>query len=98
MDNCTELELKFNMVVKEMDKYKNRVDDLKSDNDTLLDVYGLFKQVVNGDCNIDEPSVFDLRAHAKYHAWNKFKGKSKEYSMKLYVIKVNKIFEKIKND
>ena len=91
MQNLEELESKFNTAVELMAGYKDRIEDLKADNDTLLDIYGLFKQVTCGDCNIKQPFIFNLRDTAKYNAWDSFKGKSKDYSMKLYVKRVNKL-------
>lgn len=85
---------KFDNAVMLMDKYKNRTEDLNSDNDTLLDVYGLFKQATCGNCNISQPPIYDFKNTAKYNVWLKFKDENKEYVMKLYTLKVNKILEK----
>ena len=91
MQNLEDLEIKFNEAVKSIDKYKNREEDLKLDNDALLDLYALFKQATCGDCNTSPPFIFSLRETAKYNAWNSLKGKTRDYAMKLYIKKVNKI-------
>ena len=42
----------------------------KPSNDTLLQLYSLYKQASEGDVNIDAPSnPFDFVAKAKYEAW-----------------------------
>lgn len=58
----------------------------KPDNETLLKLYGLYKQATMGD-NIEAgPSnVFDFVAKFKHEAWAKLKGTSKEAAMQLYV-------------
>lgn len=62
-----------------------------------LSVYGLFKQVTVGDCNIDKPkNVLDLKGKAKWEAWNSLKGKSKEDAMSEYVAKVEELQNKYK--
>ena len=64
----------------------------KPSNDTLLQLYSLYKQATEGDVNTDPPSnLFDFVAKAKYEAWNALKGKSKEQAMTDYVALVNKL-------
>ncbi len=67
---------------------------LKLDNDTMLSLYGYFKQATVGDCNIEQPGFFDPKGRAKYDAWIQNKGMSKEHAMKRYVKKVEKLIEK----
>ena len=67
--------------------------DFISTNYTLLDLtnsdrdklYGLAKQVVNGDCNIPPPNFFNVLAIKKYNIWKKYRGVSKEYAMIEYI-------------
>ncbi len=68
--------------------------DLKLDNDTMLSLYGYFKQATVGDCNIDQPGFFDLKGKAKWDAWTQNKGMSKEHAMKRYIKKVEKLLGK----
>jgi len=64
----------------------------KPSNDTLLQLYSLYKQGSEGDVNIDPPSnPFDFVAKAKYEAWSGLKGKPKEDAMKEYVDLVMKL-------
>lgn len=64
----------------------------KPSNDTLLQLYSLYKQATEGDINIDPPSnPFDFVAKAKYEAWEKLKGKSKEDAMQDYIHLVQKL-------
>ena len=64
----------------------------KPDNDILLQLYSLYKQSTDGDISIDPPSnPFDFVAKAKYDAWVRLKGKSKEESMNEYIGLVKKL-------
>lgn len=61
-------------------------------NETLLQLYGLYKQATEGDVNVDPPSnPFDFVSRAKYDAWSNLKGQSRETAMKEYVVLVNKL-------
>lgn len=61
-------------------------------NDTLLQLYSLYKQGSEGDINIDAPSnPFDFVAKAKYEAWDALKGKSKEAAMQEYIELIAKL-------
>ena len=61
-------------------------------NDTLLQLYSLYKQATEGDVNTDPPSnPFDFVNKAKYEAWAGLKGKTKETAMKEYTELVNKL-------
>lgn len=64
----------------------------KPDNDTLLQLYSLYKQGSIGDINIDPPvNAFDFVARAKYEAWMVLKGKSTADAMNEYVELVRKL-------
>ncbi|MEO7984306.1 MAG: acyl-CoA-binding protein [Bacteroidota bacterium] len=64
----------------------------KPDNETLLQLYSLYKQGSIGDLNTDPPSnPFDFVAKAKYEAWAGLKGKSMTDAMKSYVELVTKL-------
>ena len=61
-------------------------------NDTLLQLYSLYKQSIEGDVNVDPPSnPFDFVSRAKYEAWAALKGKTKNAAMQEYVDLVNKL-------
>lgn len=58
----------------------------KPGNDILLQLYSLFKQATDGDINIEPPTnMFDFVNKAKYDAWNKLKGTSKEQAQQAYI-------------
>ena len=57
----------------------------RPDNDTLLRMYGLYKQGSEGDVSGPPPGRFDFVASAKYQAWQKLEGTSPESAMKKYV-------------
>jgi acyl-CoA-binding protein len=57
----------------------------RPDNDTLLRMYGLYKQGSEGDVSGPTPGMFDFVASAKYQAWQKLEGTSRESAMKKYV-------------
>ena len=64
----------------------------KPSNDTLLQLYSLYKQATEGDINIDPPAnPFDFVAKAKFENWKKLKGKSKTEAMNEYVELVRKL-------
>jgi len=64
----------------------------KPSNDTLLQLYSLYKQASEGDVNIDAPSnPFDFVAKAKYEAWEALKGKTKDDAMQEYIELVSKL-------
>ena len=58
----------------------------RPDNNTLLELYSLYKQATDGDAPADGPSnPFDFVAKAKYNAWEKLKGTSSDDAMARYV-------------
>ena len=46
----------------------------RPENETLLQLYALYKQGSSGDVSGDKPGIFDFIAGAKYEAWDKLKG------------------------
>lgn len=61
------------------------------DNDTMLNLYGLYKQALEGDCNTSQPSFFDPKGRAKWNAWNENKGMDSTTAMRRYTRKVKSI-------
>lgn len=57
----------------------------KPDNETLLKLYSLYKQGSLGDVTGDRPGGFDFVGAAKYDAWAKLKGLSKDQAMQQYI-------------
>jgi acyl-CoA-binding protein len=61
-------------------------------NETLLQLYSLYKQATEGNVNTDPPSnPFDFVNKAKYDAWSALKGKSKEAAMQEYTDLISKL-------
>ncbi len=64
----------------------------KPSNETLLQLYSLYKQSTEGDNTAEPPSnPFDFVAKAKHEAWLDIKGKTKEAAMQEYINLVNKL-------
>lgn len=59
-------------------------------NDVLLDLYALYKQATSGDVSGSRPGMMDLKGRAKYDAWAKRKGLSKDAAMEQYIALVGK--------
>lgn len=60
-------------------------------NDVLLDLYGLYKQATEGDVAGDRPGGFDFRGAAKYDAWARRRGMSRDQAMDAYVELVDRL-------
>jgi acyl-CoA-binding protein len=59
--------------------------DERPDNQTLLQLYALFKQATEGDASGERPGMMDFINRAKFDAWEKHKGMSAEAAMQGYV-------------
>jgi len=59
--------------------------------DHLLELYALYKQGTVGDIDDKRPGMLDVKGRAKYDAWAKKKGSSKEQAMESYVVLVDKL-------
>ncbi|TPX36257.1 hypothetical protein SmJEL517_g01461 [Synchytrium microbalum] len=66
----------------------------KPNNDELLELYGLFKQSIFGDNETAKPGMFDLQGKAKWDAYTKCKGMSKEAAQAQYIVVVTKLRSK----
>lgn len=64
----------------------------KPSNETLLQLYSLYKQSTEGDVNGEAPTnPFDFVNKAKYEAWSALKGKTSEEAMQEYIDLVEKL-------
>ncbi len=63
----------------------------RPDNDTLLQLYALYKQGSQGDVKGEKPGFFDFVGVAKYEAWEKLQGTSQEEARKRYVEQVRQL-------
>jgi acyl-CoA-binding protein len=60
-------------------------------NDDLLELYALYKQATVGDVSGSRPGMLDLKGRAKFDAWTKKKGTSKNDAMTRYVELVDRL-------
>ncbi len=63
----------------------------RPDNATLLKLYSYYKQATEGDVAGERPGGFDFVGGAKYDAWSKLKGMSKDDAMSNYIKQVDKL-------
>jgi len=82
----SELSKKFETASQEVKQLPAR-----PDNETLLKLYSLYKQGCEGDVTGDRPGFSDFKGRAKYDAWAKLKGNSKEKAMQDYINLVEKL-------
>jgi len=75
--------LKATVMVKGLNK--------KPDNDTLLELYSLYKQATIGNINTAQPWTIQLEASAKWNAWKSKEYLSKDKAMTKYIEEVNKL-------
>ncbi|XP_029593692.1 acyl-CoA-binding domain-containing protein 7 isoform X2 [Salmo trutta] len=59
----------FERVADDVKKVKSRPSDQE-----LLDMYGLYKQAIFADINIDKPGMLDMKGKTKWEAWDSRKG------------------------
>jgi len=63
----------------------------RPDNDTLLQLYALYKQGAEGDVSGPKPGFFDFVGTAKYEAWAKLAGMNADEAMSKYIALVKKL-------
>lgn len=64
-------------------------------NDTLLQLYALYKQATVGDVEGKRPGFTDLKGRAKFDAWEQAAGTSSEQAMTAYVELVDGLKKKL---
>lgn len=82
----TDLQTQFEKAAAEVMELSQRPDDK-----TLLKLYGLYKQVTEGNIQGKRPGFTDVKGRAKYDAWSRLRGKSPEWAMGEYVQLVTKL-------
>ncbi|CAD8183849.1 unnamed protein product [Paramecium octaurelia] len=70
----------FELAAEEVKSFVDKLND-----QTKLQIYGLYKQATVGDVNIGKPGILDQKGRAKWDAWNANKGKSTEQAKTEYV-------------
>lgn len=64
----------------------------KPDNDTLLELYSLYKQATEGDAPAESGAgSFDFVAKFKHEAWSKLHGTAKGAAMQQYIDLVKRL-------
>ena len=63
----------------------------RPDDNTMLKLYALYKQGSSGDVSGDKPGFFDFVAAAKFEAWEKLQGISRDDAQSSYVELVRKL-------
>ena len=72
------------------DLFEQKTQDVKSlskapGNDSMLALYGLFKQSTKGDVDTKRPGMMNMVGRAKWDAWNERKGLSADEAMQAYI-------------
>ncbi len=63
----------------------------RPDNNTLLQLYALYKQATVGNVNTSRPGQFDFVGRAKWDTWEKLKGTSTKEAMQQYIDLVDRL-------
>jgi len=67
-----------------------RIKPVSVPTDAMLELYALYKQATAGDVSGSRPGMLDVRGRAKYDAWAKKKGLTKDAAMQAYIAQVAK--------
>jgi carboxylesterase len=59
--------------------------------DTLLELYALYKQGMSGDAQGARPGMLDIKGRAKYDAWARRKGMTRDAAMTAYCALVDRL-------
>jgi acyl-CoA-binding protein len=86
---ANDLKAKFEKAAAEAQSLAKRPDD-----NTLLQLYALYKQATAGDVKGSRPGGLDFVGRAKYAAWAKLKGQTQPAAMESYIALVQKLKEK----
>ena len=78
----SDLETRFNEAVDFIQKGQG---DASPSNDQKLEFYALYKQATEGDVSGKRPGMMDFVGRAKFDAWEKVKGLSREEAMQRYI-------------
>lgn len=67
-----------------------RIKPVSVDSGVMLELYALYKQASLGDVTGSRPGMLDVRGRAKYDAWAKRRGMTKDAAMEAYIVLVGK--------
>lgn len=76
----TEIQTQFEKAAAEVLELSKRPDD-----QTLLKLYGLYKQATEGNLKGKRPGFTDVKGRAKFDAWARYRGKSQDWAKGEYV-------------
>ena len=81
---------------KEFEIYSQSIKALKTKptDDELLNLYGLYKQATEGNCNTSQPWVFQIKEYSKWNAWTKRKDMNNLDATKRYINVAKNLIEK----
>ncbi len=85
----SDLQAQFEAAAEDVKKLSRRPDD-----DTLLELYGWYKQATAGDVTGKRPGFTDFAGRAKHDAWAGRKGISKDEAMRAYIRLVESLKQK----
>ena len=63
----------------------------RPDDNTMLELYALYKQGSSGDVSGERPGFFDFVGGAKFDAWEKLRGTASEDAMQRYIDLVTRL-------
>uniref|UniRef100_A0A3P8SZA4 Diazepam binding inhibitor, acyl-CoA binding protein n=1 Tax=Amphiprion percula TaxID=161767 RepID=A0A3P8SZA4_AMPPE len=84
------------------DSFQKAVEEVKvlpkrPDQTEITQLYGLYKQAIVGDVNIERPGILDFTGKAKWDAWKANQGLTKDEAMAAYVQLVERLKAKYGN-
>lgn len=82
----SDLQARFEAAAREAQQLPRR-----PDTSTLLRLYALYKQATAGDVSGKRPGFMDMVGQAKYDAWSKLTGSSRETAMQQYIDLVERL-------
>ena len=85
----SDLQTQFEQAAKDVMALPSRPDD-----QTLLKLYGLYKQSTEGNVKGKRPGFSDFKGRAKYDAWARLRGKSPDWEMGEYIKLLDKLLGK----
>ena len=85
----TELQKNFESASQQVQNLSSR-----PDNQTLLELYGLYKQATIGDVVAKRPGFTDPVGRAKFDGWSKYKGMGKDAAMQAYIDLDNRLISR----
>lgn len=82
----SDLQAQFEQAAQDVQKLPKR-----PDNNTLLELYALYKQASEGDASGKRPGFTDFVGRAKYDAWAKLAGTPRQRALQDYVDVVERL-------